>query len=123
MSDSPPERVWETRARSSPRSDSNRTIFWAFPGRSTTAPPFVGAPDGGVPVTILNSRVDTGTEPLVVCSAGGRGETRLERSPMDTIQRRERETHMDRNVALAILSALADGCNPETGEVFPREHV
>ena len=30
---------------------------------------------------------------------------------------------MDRNVALGILSALADGCDPETGEVFPHEHV
>ena len=30
---------------------------------------------------------------------------------------------MDQNVALGIFSALADGCEPETGEVFPRKHV
>ena len=33
------------------------------------------------------------------------------------------DPQMDRNVALGILRALADGCDPETGEVFPREHV
>ena len=30
---------------------------------------------------------------------------------------------MPQNVALGILSAQADGCDPETREVFAREHV